>query len=130
MQAKEENPDFLKKQIITYLGNKRKIIAHIDDVVSDIRADIGRDLVTLDLFSGSGIVARALKKHSAISIANDLEGYSYTANKCFLTDYDKDMLTHVSTIADNLSAEYAMGARAHNGFIFRCTRLKMIKMCN
>ena len=98
MQAKEENPDFLKKQIITYLGNKRKIITHIDDVVSDIRADIGRDLVTLDLFSGSGIVARALKKHSAISIANDLEGYTLTANKCFLTDYDKDMLTHVSTI--------------------------------
>lgn len=117
MQAKEENPDFLKKQIITYLGNKRKIITHIDDVVSDIRADIGRDLVTLDLFSGSGIVARALKKHSAISIANDLEGYTLTANKCFLTDYDKDMLTHVSTIADNLSTEYAMGARTYNGFI-------------
>ena len=48
MQTKEENPDFLKKQIITYLGNKRKIITHIDDVVSDIRADIGRDLVTLE----------------------------------------------------------------------------------
>ncbi|MGP1438434.1 MAG: DNA adenine methylase [Treponema sp.] len=88
-----ENPEFLKAQIITYLGNKRALINNIEREVEIIKAEIGKDLLCCaDLFSGSGIVSRMLKKHSHTLIVNDLENYSSLLNECYLTnkkDYPK-----------------------------------------
>lgn len=59
----EENKDFLTTQIITYLGNKRSLIGNIEKEVEIISKKLGKDtLVCADIFSGSGIVARMLKK--------------------------------------------------------------------
>ena len=44
------------------------------------------DSIVLDLFSGSGIVSRYFKKYSNHLITNDLEGYSYTLNECYLAN--------------------------------------------
>lgn len=82
-----ENQKFLTEQIITYLGNKRKLLNEIASEVEAILAELGQDKAyTCDLFSGSGIVARLLKQYSHTLCANDLEGYSEVINSCYLTN--------------------------------------------
>lgn len=81
----EENKDFLTTQIITYLGNKRSLIGKIEKEIELISRKLGIEkLVCADLFSGSGIVARMLKKRSSKLIVNDLENYSSVINSCYL----------------------------------------------
>ena len=90
MSGREENKDFLTTQIITYIGNKRSLIGNIEKEVEIISKKIGREkLVCADMFSGSGIVARMLKKHSSNLIVNDLENYSSVINSCYLTNKKK-----------------------------------------
>ena len=82
-----ENPEFLSRQLITYLGNKRALLEHIDGMVCHVRDALGgRKLVCADLFSGSGVVARLLKRHADVLYVNDLEGYSAVLNRCYLTN--------------------------------------------
>jgi len=78
---------YLSRQLITYLGNKRALLPHIDEAVCDVRDALGgRKLRCADLFSGSGAVARLLKRHSDTLYVNDLEGYSAILNRCYLTN--------------------------------------------
>ena len=74
--------DYLKDQIITYIGNKRKILPFIERSLNQIGI---KGYTFLDLFSGSGIVSRLSKVHGAKKIiANDLEYYSMVLNGVFL----------------------------------------------
>lgn len=83
----KDNEKFLTEQIITYLGNKRSLLNFIDKAVQIIRNDLKKDkLKTVDIFSGSGIVARYFKKYSSLLITNDLEKYSYMLNSCYLSN--------------------------------------------
>lgn len=88
-----ENRKFLTEQIITYLGNKRKLLGEIASEVEAILYEMGTEKAKVcDLFSGSGVVARKLKQYSSHLYVNDLEKYSYIINDCYLTnkeDYDK-----------------------------------------
>ncbi len=84
---REENKEYLTTQIITYLGNKRQLIGHIEEEVKTIADLLAKEkLVCADLFSGSGIVSRMLKKYSSFLIVNDLEEYSRLINECYLTN--------------------------------------------
>lgn len=84
---KTENPQFLTTQIITYLGNKRSLIGKIEQEVQEISQKLNkRKMICADIFSGSGIVARMLKSHSSLLIANDLENYSCVINSCYLSN--------------------------------------------
>lgn len=91
--ALSENPDFLTTQIITYIGNKRALLGDIEKEIVACKSELGKERCTcLDLFSGSGITARMMKKHADVLIANDLEQYSYVLNSCYLAnthDFDK-----------------------------------------
>ena len=61
----KDTKPYLSKQIITYMGNKRKLLPHINSVIEDIKSCLGnKELVCGDGFSGSGIVSRLLKLHS------------------------------------------------------------------
>ena len=81
----DENPEFLTTQIITYLGNKRRLLEHIEKEILLIAEKLNcQKLVCADLFSGSGIVARMLKKYSSNLIVNDIENYSAVINGCYL----------------------------------------------
>lgn len=85
--GKQESNDYLTKQIITYIGNKRELLKEIEKEVIFVCKKMNKDnLVCLDLFSGSGIVARFLKQYSSKIIANDLETYSKVINECFLSN--------------------------------------------
>lgn len=80
-----ENEKYLKEQIITYLGNKRRLIYLINTATEIIKEELKINKMTiLDGFSGSGIVARYMKQHSKTLYANDLEKYSYVINESFL----------------------------------------------
>ncbi len=90
-----ENQDFLTSQIITYIGNKRILITNIENEIFNIEKELGKErLVCADLFSGSGIVARMLKRHSDCLFTNDLENYSRVLNDCYLSnkkDFDEKL---------------------------------------
>ena len=89
-----ENKDFLSTQIITYLGNKRSLLANISKEIQTIKKELKKQkAVCADLFSGSGIVARMMKQHASSLLVNDLESYSRIINSCYLTnisDFPKD----------------------------------------
>lgn len=90
-----ENQEYLTSQIITYIGNKRILITNIENEIFNIEKELGKDrLICADLFSGSGIVARMLKRHSEALYVNDLENYSRILNDCYLSnknDFDEKL---------------------------------------
>jgi adenine-specific DNA-methyltransferase len=98
-QVQEENKDYLTTQIITYIGNKRSLIKNIEEEILLITKELNQQkLVCADIFSGSGIVARMLKRYSSRLIANDLENYSSLINSCYLTnkrDYPQNLCTQL-----------------------------------
>lgn len=84
-----EDPRFLQEQIITYLGNKRRLLSFIGQAVAQVRERLGgRKLRCFDAFSGSGIVSRYLKQHATLLYANDLENYARVLNTCYLANSD------------------------------------------
>ncbi len=86
----EENPAYLSEQIITYLGNKRALLGFLGGALGMVKDRLGKEKLCVgDLFSGSGIVARYLKKHAAHLIVNDLEEYSRIVNTCYLSNADE-----------------------------------------
>ena len=83
----EEHPGYLSEQLITYLGNKRALLGTIARALERVCSRLDRRaLVTADLFAGSGVVARLLKRYSSRLIVNDLERYSEVINRCYLAN--------------------------------------------
>lgn len=80
-----ENPDYLTRQLITYLGNKRALLGNIGLAVEQVKARLGKTkLRVLDAFSGSGVVSRYLKAHAEYLVSNDLEDYAAVTARCYL----------------------------------------------
>ena len=84
-------PDFNSKyflsHLITYLGNKRKLLPFINDAVVSVKKQLKKEKITaFDGFSGSGVVARLLKYHTTNLISNDFEDYAYTINTAYLAN--------------------------------------------
>ena len=82
-----ENPEYLTQQLITYIGNKRTLIGFIDNGLDIIAKKLSkRKFKTFDVFSGSGVVSRYLKRYSSKLIVNDIEKYTEVINRCYLTN--------------------------------------------
>jgi adenine-specific DNA-methyltransferase len=82
-----EEQTFLKSQLITYIGNKRALLPFIDTGIRYAKEKIGKQQIDfLDLFSGSGVVARMARQHSRMVHCNDLELYSEVVNSCYQTN--------------------------------------------
>lgn len=92
--------DYLTKQIITYMGNKRKLLKHIKEIVINLEEKNGRKLKIGDGFSGSGIVSRLFKQHSSELYTNDLAGYAKTLNHCFLTQLNDNESSQLEKYID------------------------------
>ena len=81
-----ESKEYLTRQLITYIGNKRALIPFILEAVGVVRRELGGGLLAFgDLFSGSGVVARAMKASCREMYINDLEGYCETLSRCYLS---------------------------------------------
>ena len=80
------NP-FLTSQLITYIGNKRRLLPFLYKGFSKIRKKIGKKkLIVFDGFAGSGAPARLLKAFADEIHVNDLEDYTETLNRAYLTN--------------------------------------------
>lgn len=94
-----ENEKYLTEQIITYIGNKRKLLNEISEEVENILFQLKIEKAKIcDLFSGSGVVARKLKQYSSHLYVNDLEKYSCIINDCYLTnkeDFNEDVYSEL-----------------------------------
>ena len=100
MNVKDE--PYLKTQIITYMGNKRKIIPYINDIINEIKKELTTNKLTIaDGFSGSGIVSRLFTYHASELYVNDLAGYSETLNKCYLSSPSKKEIENIERTVNN-----------------------------
>ena len=82
-----ENPEYLSRQLITYIGNKRALLGQIGKAVDKVKHRLGKQrLVTFDPFSGSGVVSRFLKANCELLISNDLEDYATLIARCYLSN--------------------------------------------
>jgi len=80
-----ENPEYVSRQLITYIGNKRALLGYIGRAVERVKRRLGKDrLRVFDAFSGSGVVSRFLKAHASLLISNDLEDYAAVIGRCYL----------------------------------------------
>jgi adenine-specific DNA-methyltransferase len=87
LYEKYEKREYLTRQLITYIGNKRALLTFIGDGIREIQKKLGKSkLKMFDVFSGSGIVARFFKQFSELLIVNDLEKYSSIINECYLSN--------------------------------------------
>lgn len=71
--------DFIFQPMISYLGNKRKLIGHIEKYL--VRS---KPKTALDGFCGSGVVSRLMKGHVKKLYVNDLEPYSIAIQRGYL----------------------------------------------
>ncbi|MBI4567080.1 MAG: DNA adenine methylase [Planctomycetes bacterium] len=80
-----EDPDYLSRQILTCIGNKRALLGHIGGAVERVKRRLGKGrLDVFDAFSGSGVVSRFLKAHSRLLVSNDIEDYAAVTGRCYL----------------------------------------------
>ena len=111
---------FLKEQIITYMGNKRKLLNIISDELDEIKKAMKKDKIKIgDGFSGSGVVSRLFKTKETELYANDLAGYSKTLNACYLSSPTKSELQKIKEYIDqaNKKADDEMSGKIHGGWI-------------
>ena len=113
-----ENKEFLTEQIITYIGNKRSLLPELEKEILEVKRILNRKMVCVDLFSGSGIVARLLKQYSSLIIANDLEQYSYLINNCFLSNskdfHEKKYLYYLNCVLERCEEDPVEGIITKN----------------
>ena len=108
-----ENSEFLKEQLITYLGNKRSLLIFIDGVTKIVKEELNKEKIkVLDGFSGSGCVARYMKQHASLLVTNDLEKYSYVINDSFLKnkcEVDMNTINHYVELLNNTKFRTDLG---------------------
>lgn len=82
--ASVRTTDFVFNQLIPYIGNKRKLL----DLITQALGHTTKCKVPtfLDLFSGSGVVARLAKTLGYRVIANDWEPYAKLINGCYIAN--------------------------------------------
>ena len=85
--------DYLTKQIIAYIGNKRKLLSLIYKAIEDTGLDRKSGLKFFDVFAGSGVVSRFAKSLGFEVFTNDWEYYSFIINSCYLGINKSDIKT-------------------------------------
>ena len=80
MKKLDKITDFIFQPMISYLGNKRKLLEHIEKYVIECKPQSA-----LDGFSGSGVVSRLLKCYTKNLFVNDLEPYSIAIQKAYFS---------------------------------------------
>ena len=100
-----EDPDYLSRQLITYIGNKRALLGQIGGAVEQVKRRLGRDRLRIfDAFSGSGVVSRFFKAHASLLISNDLERYAAVTARCYLRNRSTVDLAELTVAIDDLNA--------------------------
>ena len=100
----DEDADYLSRQLVTYIGNKRALLGHIGSIVEQVKRRLGKDrLRVFDVFSGSGVVSRYFKAHASTLISNDIEDYAAVIARCYLQNRSAVDLSALSDIVDEIN---------------------------
>jgi adenine-specific DNA-methyltransferase len=93
VEGPHENDDYLTRQIITYIGNKRSLLPFITQGIGKVQKHLNKNKLDMfDVFSGSGIVARCFKQYASLLLVNDLEKQVKITGECYLSNKsDLDM---------------------------------------
>ena len=82
------NFSFFEKNLIAYIGNKRRLLPLILAAINQLKKNIykgrSKKWTFLDLFSGTGSVSRLAKSLDFEVHCNDWEYYSFIINKSFI----------------------------------------------
>ncbi|GAA4778810.1 DNA adenine methylase [Novosphingobium ginsenosidimutans] len=110
----EENDEYLRSQLITYIGNKRSLLPFIETGINYAKKKLGKEKIDfLDLFSGSGIVARLARRHAHTVRCNDLELYSHIVNSCYQANREEvdEVALHneISRVQAHIKENFAPG---------------------
>lgn len=99
-----ENIEYLSNQLITYIGNKRSLLHHINKAIIQVKRRIGKShLRVFDAFSGSGVVSRFMKEHASYIASNDFEDYAATIAKCYLQNRSSVDIFSISKIVKEIN---------------------------
>jgi adenine-specific DNA-methyltransferase len=111
-----ENEEYLTKQLITYIGNKRSLLNFIGSGVDIVKKKLNKNkLDCFDVFSGSGVVSRFLKQYSNRLVVNDFEPYAKIINECYLSNKSELNLSELKNIHAELT--HKLSNNLHKGFI-------------
>lgn len=104
----ESSDDYVYQTMLTCIGNKRKLVKNIRNIVEEIRVLLNKNKLNIvDGFAGSSVVCRELSYISDNIYTNDLEYYAYLMSYCYLiypTPEQKERVKiHIQTM--NLTAE-------------------------
>lgn len=111
-----ENSAYLSQQLITYLGNKRKLLPYLGQGMERVQARLGgRRLDVADVFAGTGVVARLCKRYARRLWVNDLERYSELTNQCYLANREDVPLAELQDAVTQIHAQTVEQLQA--GFI-------------
>ena len=93
-----EHTDFVFQTMLTCIGNKRKLVGHIQSIIEDLRLSLQKPTLNIvDGFAGSTVVSRELSFMAETLYTNDMEFYSYVMSSCFLVtpcDADQEQIVH------------------------------------
>lgn len=83
----DEEELYRQTQLVTYLGNKRKLLPFIGRGIEIVQKRLGRQkLSCFDAFAGSGVVSRLMKSVASTLYSNDLEEYATVLGRCYLAN--------------------------------------------
>jgi len=100
-----EDPDYLSRQLITYIGNKRAFLNQIAAAVEQVKRRLGKThLRVFDVFAGSGVVSRLLKSHASLVVSNDIEDYAATIARCYLRNRSDVDFPALARVVEDLNA--------------------------
>lgn len=108
---------FFNSHLITYIGNKRRLAPFLYRAFLSVRQRVKKEkMVVMDGFVGSGAAARILKPFASELHVNDLEDYSETINKAYLSNYSQSFLDNLEGYINFLN-ENKLKSRKNPGFI-------------
>lgn len=117
-QMSDDAQQFIKRQLLTYLGNKRKMLPIFEDLFKETKK---QPISFLDGFSGSGVISRLAKTRPNVCelYSNDWEYYSYIMNSCFLQNVDEPTMININSNIDYLNSNKHVDDQDQKFYIYR-----------
>lgn len=112
-----ECQDYLSSQLLTYIGNKRRLLGHIGAALDVVKTRLEKERLSIfDAFAGSGVVSRYLKAHAQHLISNDFESFAAVVGRCYLRNRSSVDFTSLRACITEINSEVD-STRLDTGFI-------------
>jgi adenine-specific DNA-methyltransferase len=103
--------------MLTCIGNKRKLIPYIRNIIDDVRNILSKDKLNIvDGFAGSSVVSRELSYVADNLYTNDMELYSYLMAYCYLLIPTENQKRRIAAHINTMN-EIAESGTYHEGII-------------